>query len=457
MNWKRKAGMLGALPIMVALGACDILTVKDPGRYDNEDLDKALDAVANTVEGSAHDFADWYVIWQELLTDVYMSTGYYTTTFGLIDEGRTEYGSYPTSGANYYYGARNFPDKMAQHRWFARESWKRLNRVLPSEAEVMSDIRSVQVLLGDALLDMYMGLFSCEGVLEKSPSPMFADIQIYYKAAETFARVAELVPNVDPEVLEDRPDYLNAARTGQALMLMLSGDYDGAAAAAAAVPDGFSYDAVHSTSSFISVNAVVQYTTGYARNAGLMPWLWPRIEQGSSSYIKDLMVPDEQLESADYDMRMPVWFRGLNGYDGETPHYSQWKYEGRGDNIPILHSDHARLIEAEAKVMSDDYAGATAILNHLRSRVSLPPVAVPTTKEDMMNFLLNERFAELFMEGHRAVDLHRFDMVLDVFEGFGDPLRPGVGRPTKFAGSSREAQLNPMVENERTIRCEPVA
>ena len=455
MNRKRKAGVLSALPIVVGLGACDILTVRDPGRYDNEDLDDALDAVANTVEGSGQDFVDWYVMMQSLLSDVYMSTGWYSQ-FRLIDQGRTTYGTYPTSGENYVWSSfkQNFPDGVTQHRWFARASWDRLKRVLLTEAEVMSDVRSVQVLLGDALLDMYLGLFSCEGVLEQSPSPMAADIQIYYKAAETFSRVMDLVPNVDPEVLEDRPDYMNAARMGRALMLLLMEEYDEAAAEAAAVPDGFSYDAIHSTSSWLQNNAVVVYSTRYARNAGLMHWLGDRIQGSGATYIKDLMDP---LESAALDERMPVYNLGWTGYDRVTPHYSQWKYPDRDDPIPMLHSDHARLIEAEAKVKSGDYAGATAILNKLRSRVSLRPIDVPTNEEDMVEFLLNERLAELFMEGYRAVDLYRYRLTLDIFESFNDPVRPGVGRPTKFPGSSREAQLNPEIENERTIRCEPVA
>jgi hypothetical protein len=449
MTWKNKAKTLSALPIVVALGACDILTVTDPSRYVEADLDDALEAVANSVEGSAHDYSDWYVIWQALLSDVYMSTGYRTTTFGLIDEGQIGYGTYPTAGVNYLYTAYNFPDKMAQHRWFARESWNRLDRVL--KAELMTDPKSVQVLIGDALLDMYLGLFSCEGVLEKSPSGMFADIQIYHKAAETFDRVADLVQNVDPELLEGKPDYLNAARTGRALMLMLSEDYEGAAAEAATVPDGFSYEAVHNSSVFLQNNYVYTLTTrGRSRNAGLMEWLWPRIDQtyGAHSYIKDRW-------TGEHDMRMPVWYSGQLGQNYQSPHYSQWKYTDTGANIPILHSDHARLIEAEAKVMSNDYAGAAAILNNLRSRVGLAPVT-PSDEEMMMEFLLEERFAELFMEGHRAVDLYRFRLTREIFEEFDDPLRRGIGRARKFPGSKREAQLNPAIDDNRSIRCEPV-
>ena len=452
MKWKSTARVLGVLPIVVTLGACDLLEVRDPSRYDDEDLNDALEAVANTVEGSAHDYADWYVIWQSLLSDVYMSTGWARTTFGLIDEGRSVWNTYPTTGVNYLYTGRNFPDKMAQHRWFAKESVTRLVDVLGASV-APTDVKLTQVVLGEAILGMYMGLFSCEGVLTESPSEMRADVQIYHEMAQVFDSVVRLVQNVDPEVLEDRPDYLNAARTGRAYMLMLTEDYEGAAAEAAAVPDGFSYDAIHSASSFLTRNQVVSWTTRYrSRQAGLMEWLWPRIERTfSSSYIKDW-----KYES-DFDMRMPVWYSGQFGSDFSTPHYSQWKYEDDGFNIPILHSDLARLIEAEAKMVANDYAGATAILNNLRSRVGLKPLDVPTDGATMQEYLLNERFAELFMEGHRAVDLHRFGLTLERFETFNDPVRRGIGRPTKFPGSAREAQLNPSVENNRGVRCEPAA
>lgn len=450
MNRIRKARMLSALPLVVVLGACNILTVRDPGRYDSKDLDDALDAVANTVEGSAQAWADWYVIWQSLQSDMLMFTGYsfYENTWGFVDEGRVDYGTYPTIGTNFTYLSRNFPDGVAQARWFARESWDRLVAV-DGESVAMSDAKGAQVLLGDALLDMYSGLFSCEAVLEAAPSPMFADIQVYYKAAETFGRALEVALNIDPETLEDLDvDFANAARTGRALMLMLGGDYEAAAAEAAAVPDGFTYNAIH-TRSFLSYNEVYRYVS-QSRVAGLMEWMWPRIDQTlSSSYVRDDF-------SGELDRRMPVWNRGWTGTDFETPHYNPWKYDAIDAEIPILHSGHARLIEAEAKVMSGDFAGATAILNNLRSHVGLAPRPVPTNEDDMMDVLLAERFAELFMEGHRMVDLHRFDMVRDVFEAMDDPIRRGIGRPSKFPGSQREAQLNPGVEDEQAIRCAPV-
>lgn len=456
MNWTKKARALAVLPVAVALGACDILAIRDPGRWDDKDLNEALEAVANSSEGAVQEWVDWYVIWQSLLSDVYMFTGpygVYQSTWGLIDEGWVDYGTFPTNGTNgpqfwTYAYTGNFPDAMAQHKWFAGRSWDRLVAVKDHEF-ANSDIKGVQILLGTALYDMYTSLFSCEAVLEEAPSTMYADEQIYPKAAETFAKAIDVALNVDPEVLEkSRKDYLNAARTGRALMLMMSGEYDDAAAEASAVPDGFSYDAAK-TNSYRDWNKLAWLTGRFNRYAGLMNWMWQRIDFGFNTFIKD-------ERSGLHDSRMPVWYTRQTGSDGDTPYFGQAKYPDYSSAIPMLHSGHARLIEAEAKVMQGDYAAATAILNNLRSRVSLPPVEVPATEDEMIDFLLDERFAELFMEGYRAVDLHRFKLTRRVFDDMNDVIRPGIGRPSKFPGSSREGHLNEDVQNVRNVRCSPV-
>ena len=50
----------------------------------------------------------------------------------------------------------------------------------------------------------------------------------------------------------------------------------------------------------------------------------------------------------------------------------------------------------------------------------------------MEELILWERWAELFMEGHRLVDLHRKGIMQEVFDALEDPERPGAGRPSKW-------------------------
>ncbi|GIS80204.1 MAG: hypothetical protein CM1200mP14_17700 [Gammaproteobacteria bacterium] len=72
------------------MGACDdILTVSDPQAYTSSDLDFALPAIANGVEGTVHEVMDNFVVYQSLLGDVYQHTG----TWSGYDE--TDHGRFP--------------------------------------------------------------------------------------------------------------------------------------------------------------------------------------------------------------------------------------------------------------------------------------------------------------------------------------------------------------------------
>ena len=157
------------------------------------------------------------------------------------------------------------------------------------------------------------------------------------------------------------------------------------------------------------------------------------------------------------DMRLPVYFDGEVATDNETPHYSQWKYNGEYDDIPMLHSDRDAADHRRSEARSGDFAGATGILNQLRGAVGLPGHDVPADAAAMNEILLWERFAEHFMEGQRMIDLHRHGLVRDVFEDLNDPERLGVGRPTKFPLTSAEAVYNPNIVDDLLQRCLPRA
>lgn len=70
------------------------------------------------------------------------------------------------------------------------------------------------------------------------------------------------------------------------------------------------------------------------------------------------------------------------------------------------------LLKAEALAHNGDVAGATALVNQIRARVALPPVA-PNSQEEVKKAVLNERRLELAFEGHRWFDLVRNDMAIE--------------------------------------------
>ena len=113
---------------------------------------------------------------------------------------------------------------------------------------------------------------------------------------------------------------------------------------------------------------------------------------------------------SDADPRTPTEENPGGGFSS-TEHWSQLKYPDQGTDIPLATGIEARLIEAEAELAVDDYAGMTAILQTLRDDsgvdfggATLPAVATEAAAIDQ---LFEERAFWLFLTGHRLGDLRR--------------------------------------------------
>ena len=430
MNGSKTKGWATALVAVLALGACEsLLTVQDPQRYTAEDLDTALPAVANGVEGAVHTVMDGFVVYQALLADVYQHTGTWGG-YDEVDHGRFQYGTSPMDGTH---------NAWLRANWFAMDAEERFKNVL-GESEAASSPLTAQVRLGGAFADLYMGLSFCESVGQPS-GPAITDMDALRQAVQEFTNAMQTAQSAG------RSDYAMAAQAGRAQANLLLGDLTAAAADASAIGDGFSYEAVFNQT--VNNWVVLVTTKNFNEAAGLLHKWWDQIDiSDDPGFMRDPWTDE-------YDMRIPVYFDGEVATDNETPHYSQWKYSGLTDNIPMVHSDLMRLIEAEAAMSAGDYAGATAILNNLRDAVGLAPFETPTDQGMMMDYLLSERFAELFMEGQRAADLYRFGLTRQVFDALDDSEREGSDRPTKFTMTDTEPLYNDNIEDDLTKRCAP--
>jgi hypothetical protein len=78
----------------------------------------------------------------------------------------------------------------------------------------------------------------------------------------------------------------------------------------------------------------------------------------------------------------------------------------------------------------------------------MPPITTATTAAQVQDALLWERFINLYLEGQRMNDLHRFNLVRSVL---------GPNRPTKHPLTSNEILLNPNVNGSLQGRCMPVS
>jgi hypothetical protein len=432
VNISRIKKAMAVAVAVLALGACDdLLTVSDPQRYTASDLDEALPAVANGVEGAIHEILDSWVNDQALLGDVYQHTGTWSG-YDDPDHGRTNYHNNATAGEQ---------NAWLRAQWFAVDAEERFKRVM-GDAEAASSPLTAQVQMSGGLADMLLGMTACESVAEPTGN-LATDMQMLAQAESKLTKAMATAQSAG------RPEYAMASQAARAQTRMLQGDWSGAVADASAIPAGFVYYAVYNVQ---STNSVVQLTTKNNNEAaGLMHKWWPLIEKSDDPGF--MMDPYSMMP----DQRIPVYFDGEIATDNETPHYSQWKYVDDTDDIAMLHSDGMRLIIAEAMARNGDFAGATGILNELRAAVGLPGHEVPTTPEKMAELVLHERFAEHFMEGQRLVDLHRAGIVRQVFEALNDHERVGVGRPTKWPMTSTEPTYNPNINDDLTQRCLPTA
>lgn len=419
---------LGALLVVVGVGACDdLLTVSDPQRYTADDLDTALPAVANGVEGAIHEVIDTWVIYQALIADEYEHTGTWSG-YDEVDHGRFQYGTSAMDGTM---------NSLLRARWFAGSAEERIRRV---EGDAPSALLA-QVRLGGALADLYIGMAFCEAPAV-ADGPAVADTEILQQAVTKFTQTLEIAQAAGAT------RFANAAMAGRARANLLLGNYAAAASDAAQVPDGFSYEAKFNNQ---SSNSVVTLTTAtFNEAAGLRNKWWSRVpaDAGGPTFMRDPY-------SGQLDPRIPVHWDGDRATDNITPHYSQWKYTVETDDIPMLHSDGMRLIQAEAAMRTGNYAAAMGFINTLRGNVGLDPIAVPTDEGTMRNILLSERFAELYMEGMRAVDLWRFNASKQVFTEMNDGERPASGRPIKFTLSDTEALYNNNINDDLAQRCLP--
>lgn len=131
------------------------------------------------------------------------------------------------------------------------------------------------------------------------------------------------------------------------------------------------------------------------------------------------MTVDEQYRGFSYagmpDPRVRLTLdEKLKGRDQESPMYYQTKYTDAGAPIPLARHAEAQLIIAEAEGGS----AAVAIINQLHDAAGLPLFSA-TSEAEIMQQIIRERRAELFLESHHLYDLTRYDL----------PLSPAAGSP----------------------------
>jgi hypothetical protein len=86
-----------------------------------------------------------------------------------------------------------------------------------------------------------------------------------------------------------------------------------------------------------------------------------------------------------------------------------WVYTSSTSPIPIIRNEELILIYAEAKIQTNQLSDAVEALNIIRNGHNLPDYSGALTQASLINEMLYERRYSLYFEGHRWIDMRRYN------------------------------------------------
>lgn len=120
------------------------------------------------------------------------------------------------------------------------------------------------------------------------------------------------------------------------------------------------------------------------------------------SYITDILPGDDRAAKA-------TLRTSSASNTGLSSNRDVWVYTSSTAPIPIIRNEELILIYAEAKINTTALPDAIVALNRIRTEHNLTPYAGAVTANALITEMLFQRRYSLFFEGHRWVDMRRYD------------------------------------------------
>lgn len=120
--------------------------------------------------------------------------------------------------------------------------------------------------------------------------------------------------------------------------------------------------------------------------------------------------------------------------DGLSSDYDFWVYTTNVAPIPIIRNEELILIYAEVQAQLNNTANAVAAINKIRNAASLGNYAGATDQNSLITEILKQRRYSLFGEGHRWVDMRRYNRLSELpIDRVGDDVWTQFPRPATEA------------------------
>lgn len=300
-------------------------------------------------------------------------------------------GIYGTSGCTSAQGPGIYTP-LSVARWSADNAFRALETFTDDQVARRDSLRAASVLYAGFSLAS-LGMAMCSAAIDEGPE--ITNLQLFAEAENRFTTALALAQQAGIT------SYQHAANVGLARVRLFQGNNAGAASAAALVPAGF----VLETSA--SGSEARRYNRVYHSNVQ------------SRTYTIESQSRNLMTEGVE-DPRSLTEESGLRTADGQLG-WIQTKYTSFATPTPIARYEEAQLILAEVQGGQD----AVDIIDALRAPHGIPAYTGATDAASIRDLIVEERRRELFVEGFRLYDIHRFQLPLVPAPGTDYPVKGG--------------------------------
>ena len=404
----RIVSSLTVLGVVMVMAGCQ-LDVSNPGPIQAEALEdpKALTAVVN---GAGRDLAEAlnWVAYTGGAVALYIFPAGSTGSFGITP--RQQNGILADDDGNDWW------NQAQRARWTSEDAIDRIKRVLPTAT---TNVNLAQALIWAGFANRLLGENFCDGVINSGPLEPYT---VYLERAE-----ANFTEAITVATAANNANLVTAATAGRASVRLSRNNLTGAATDAATLPNAYVYRMPYFTTDLDQYNRIYWASANQPYRAHTV---WNTFYDNYRKTTKDPRVP--------FDSSATVLVGDAAvGNLGRVRWYFQTKFSGQTSPINLVTGWEMRLIEAEAKLVASDVAGAMTSLNAHRVALGLTPWTAANATE-AWTALKRERGIELWLEGRRLGDFRRWAAL----------NRPGTsddmtGRNLCFATPLSEKETNP--------------
>jgi len=139
------------------------------------------------------------------------------------------------------------------------------------------------------------------------------------------------------------------------------------------------------------------------------PLFYPLNSNGETRVAQPLFIT--QAEAGDNRLSKVSLRAASTTQDGLTSNYDFYLYKTNADRAPLIRNAELILLYAEVQINLTNTNNARIALDYIRNKAGLLPYAGSTTAAALTTEMLKQRRYELYGEGHRWIDMRRYDLL----------------------------------------------